>query len=213
MGVNPSPRENTHPPPGPYGFGCGHYAVLMELNWAQRAIPVEVTELPSTGWSSVTVMTLIVSVLAIILSAVALGWQVYSWKHNGPKTKISADSGIAFGPLGDFEILSFSVSNKGRASTQISSVDFLRSDGGGIVALFPTAFMQGSFPIDLKPGQQESLLVRLDEVARICAENRIDPAILEPRARSGHGDVTGKSTDRLVRRLKSLTARHDQPSQ
>lgn len=179
----------------------------MELNWAQQPLPVVVTDLPSSGWSSEAVTTLIISGVAIVLSAIALVWQIFSWRRSGSRTIINADSGISWGGMGTFEIMSFAVSNRGRAPTQVSSVDFVRAGGKGTVTFFPDAFLQGKFPLDLQPGRQETLVVRLDELARICADNHINPSELKPRARSGHGDVTGKTTSLLVRRLRELVAK------
>ncbi|WP_291474285.1 hypothetical protein [Corynebacterium sp.] len=176
----------------------------MELNWAQQAIPIEVTELPSTGWSSEAVITLVISGVAIVLSAFALVWQVVSWRRSGPRITVQADSGISIGPMGTFEILTFTVSNEGRASTQVRTVDFVRSDGEGMIAIFPEAFLDKKPPLDLQPGFQETLVLRLDAIAKTLSEKGISPQSLVPRARSGHGDVTGKSTPLLVKQLEKL---------
>lgn len=81
------------------------------------AVSLPTCELPGTG---PVILTLCVSILALVVSAIALGWQVVSWRRSGPRVRVTSKSGFATSE----PFVSIEITNAGRLATEIRQIAY-----------------------------------------------------------------------------------------
>lgn len=70
-------------------------------------------------------ISMLVALLALGVSSVSLGWQIWSWQHEGPSVRVHGH--MAFIPAASGEIrlaVGLTASNRGRSSIQVVSWGF-----------------------------------------------------------------------------------------
>ena len=71
-------------------------------------------------WSGPVILTLCLSVLALIVSVTALIWQVVSWRRSGPQVRVSSRVGVA----DTVPFVSIEITNAGRMATEVNQLGF-----------------------------------------------------------------------------------------
>lgn len=97
--------------------GSRSYDSRMRETWAADVIPVEITEMPSSGWTAVSVFTLVISCLALALSYV-------TWRRSGSVVK--ATGSLIETPQDMMYPVKFQVvmRNAGRVETHVVEIWF-----------------------------------------------------------------------------------------
>lgn len=140
------------------------------------------------GWTSQNVLTLVISVVAAFLSMLALGWQIYSWLHSGPRVKVTAQHGFALGGS-DLEFVSITATNSGRLQTVIHEFGFEVPGRRRFVEF--QSFVPIKLPADLPPGGSVSFYFERQRLRRSAEDEGVHPTQLRSFARGGHGVTYG----------------------
>jgi hypothetical protein len=118
-------------------------------------------------------LALLISIAALILSAVSLSWQVYSWKRTGPVLKVSVShSAPTYGPrndvVGDWHTTVTAV-NGGRTAATVTSWGFEMPDGRTLV---PTEHLSWADPLPgrIEPHAKASWHIRKAELVAACED-------------------------------------------
>ncbi|OZF28352.1 hypothetical protein CH296_19725 [Rhodococcus sp. 14-2496-1d] len=141
-------------------------------------------------WTGPVIFTLIISCLALLTALGSIGWQIYSWRRNGPKVEVSAHLGFVTGPGGQ-NFIAIEATNSGRLETMVQSFYFQLPEGR---TLQPT----GSYikttvlPARLSPGDQVSYYFNPNDIDQQLASAGLTRSDLQPAVRTGHGKVLGK---------------------
>lgn len=105
----------------------------------------------TSPWTGPVILTLCVSVLALAVSAIALRWQVISWRRSGPRVRVTSKSGFAAAD----PFVSIEIANAGRLATEISHMAFQlsRLDDWKQVLMFRDVLRDlVTMPVQLAPG-------------------------------------------------------------
>lgn len=120
---------------------------------------------------------LIVSVLALLVAAASLVWQVTSWRRSGPRVKVeTANSFPVFDrldggrDLGDHHV-EVKAYNRGRAPVTLTAWG-LQLPGGRTAISRGTAW-SAPMPHRLEPGAEAGWHLPADEVRAVCAEQGV----------------------------------------
>jgi hypothetical protein len=137
---------------------------------------------------------LIVSVLALVVAASSLVWQVISWRRSGPQVKVeTANSFPVFDEpggrrdLGDHHV-EVKAYNGGRAPVTLTAWG-LQLPGGRTAISRGTAW-SSPMPHRLEPGAEAGWHMSADEVRAVCAEQGVT-------FRQVHGFVTLAGGERV----------------
>jgi hypothetical protein len=140
----------------------------------------------------VDALSIVFSVLALIGSAVSLTWQFLTWRWSGARLEVVARR--AFVPIeGAPDLVSVEVTNSGRQETVVQTIGFLTEQKNQVVQI-RCALDQTKLPCTIPPGGSTSFYFELPILKGIVAQNKIRGK-LQPFARSGHGEATGKPLD------------------
>lgn len=153
-------------------------------------------------------LPLCVSILALVVSAIALGWQVISWRRSGPRVRVTSKSGFTASE----PFVSIEIANAGRLATEISQITFQlsRLDDRKQVLMFRDVLGDlVTMPIPLPPGTTVSKMFAAGEVLEVLDTNGFAATETRPYAITGHGRTEGDQID-LRSRVEMLveTAEH-----
>ncbi|QDP95818.1 hypothetical protein FOE78_07815 [Microlunatus elymi] len=139
-------------------------------------------------------LSIVLSVLALVGTAASITWQVVSWHLTGPRLKVSATWGVAGRrdrPDLPALYLMIEVANIGRAETTIHTLGYLTPDNSQLVEL--QCALQGQvLPRRLAPGDALTFFYDLERMQHSLRHNDIHGE-LRPYVRSGHGRRVGRS--------------------
>lgn len=125
-------------------------------------------------------MAIAISVMALLISTTSLIWQVFSWKHSGPRVKVCGCRGVMYdNNKNETHYIAVVASNKGRSSTYVQN--FGLTDGNIWMELdsLPMNDEFAESPALLEPGYQQVRGVKMEDVAQFCNTNRIEPSKLQ----------------------------------
>lgn len=143
-------------------------------------------------WTGPVVLSLIISTCALMGAAISIGWQIYTWRHNGPRVTVKAQHGVTWGPMGRHDLISITATNGGRADTMVHQFGF-KLPNGQIFVEFESYLKPVELPAELGAGGEVSYFFSRERLQRAAAENNLEPQDLQPFVRSGHGEVVGSS--------------------
>jgi hypothetical protein len=163
----------------------------------------------TSPWTGPVILTLCVSVLALVVSAVALGWQVVSWRRSGPRVRVTSKSGFA----GTEPFVSIEITNAGRLATEISQMAFQlsRLDDRKQVLMFRDVLgALVTLPMPLAAGATVSKMFAAGAVLEVLDSNEFAGTEARPYAVTGHGRTEGDQIDLRgrVRMLVDAAERH-----
>jgi hypothetical protein len=124
-------------------------------------------------------------------SAISIAWQIYTWRHNGPRVTVKAAHGVNVGPMGRQYFIAITATNKGRASTMAHQFGFKVPDDQIFVQW--TSELPLELPAELKAGGEVTYYFSRDGLERFTAKNSLKPNDLQPFVKTGHGEVVGSS--------------------
>lgn len=135
------------------------------------------------------------ALVGIALSLASLLWQVVSWRASGARLHVrylwALTEDVYREPIW---LLGISVTNKGRASTEVRGVATGLPDGKQ-VPIVRDALGQVSFPYVLEPGRQVDAYYEETAFKKALKRLGYGPGTrITPRALCGHGDAKGKRT-------------------
>jgi hypothetical protein len=142
-------------------------------------------------WTGPVVLSLIISTCALMGAAISIGWQIYTWRHNGPRVTVKAAHAFTVGPIGDQDLIAITAANDGRASTIVHQFGFKLPDDQIFVQW--TSELPVELPAELKAGGEVSYYFSREGLQQFIAENSLEPKDFQPFVRSGHGEVVGSS--------------------
>lgn len=134
-----------------------------------------------------------ISVVAVTLSIISLGWQIISWKSSGARLRVRPTLNIPIGinvMPGDYP--GITITNSGRASTVVEGASFMLPDKRHIPAV-SDALGQARLPRELRPGESLTMHFAPDAIPSALHEAGLPhDTPLTPVATSGHGRARGK---------------------
>lgn len=136
----------------------------------------------------------ILGLIGTVLSVASLTWQVFTWQASGARLHVEYSWGYPTGDGGPLiELRGITVTNKGRASTIVSSVTS-RLPNGKHLPLVADALGQVTFPREIRPGESFTAYYEPDAIEITLRRVGLPLSTkLTPQASTGHGDVRGKS--------------------
>jgi hypothetical protein len=142
-------------------------------------------------WTGPVVLSLIISICALLGSAVSIAWQVYTWRHNGPRVTVKAAHAVTVGPMGDHHLIAITAANKGRASTMAHQFGFKLPNDQIFVQWASELPLE--LPAQLGAGDEVTYYFSREGVRRSMLESKLEPKDLVPFVKSGHGEVVGSA--------------------
>lgn len=147
---------------------------------------------PTPIWTGPVILTLCIAGLAFVMSGVALGWQIRSWRHSGPQVKVVRIQGIGATPEGIW-FIGVGARNSGRLGTEVQQFGFKLTNGQIITALSDWLGLPIQLPMPLGPGGEVGVMysVRgIHDALRGLPGERVRPFV-----KTGHGTFEGKEID------------------
>lgn len=133
-----------------------------------------------------------VSLIALVLSVISLSWQVFTWSRAGARLTVAYGWSYPVGWREPVAHRSIIVTNRGRASTMVSSVTSVLPDKHHL-PLIADAFERYELPYELRPGESITLHYPPKAIEQALVLQGIPLTTkIRPMASSGHGDVKGK---------------------
>jgi hypothetical protein len=120
------------------------------------------------------VLTLLISIAALVLSIVSLSWQIWSWTRSGPVLQVSVTHSLpTYGPggVGDWHTTVTAV-NIGRSPVTVTSWGFETPDGGSIILTRPVNWSD-PLPFRIESHASGSWHIPQDEIRSACQENGV----------------------------------------
>ena len=143
-------------------------------------------------WTGPVILTLVISVLAFVMSGVSLGWQVHSWRRSGAQVIVETINGIGGDPRWPIEFVGIKATNEGRLGTEVSGFGFLLTNGQTIQAIEDAFGMPIQLPRPLQPGGQASVHYSIEGLRNGMRQAGDSGADAQPYVVTGHGRVFGK---------------------
>ena len=153
-------------------------------------------------WSGPVILTLCLSVLALIVSVTALIWQVVSWRRSGPQVRVSSRVGVA----DTVPFVSIEITNAGRMATEVNQLGFQLSalDDRQHIVMFRDALgMLVALPLALPPGGTVSKMFAAADVLQVIRDSDFSATQARAYTVTGHGRMEGEQFD-LRRRVEGL---------
>ena len=149
---------------------------------------------PPPVWTWPVILTLCISVLALLMAGGSLTWQVISWRRSGPRVTVKTTWGIITGtPRHGAWFVGIDAKNSGRLGTQVHQFGFKLPNGRTIVGW--EDFVVGQtvyYPVDLGPGGSASLTYNLEGLRQALTSERLSGKGVQPYVQTGHGTVMGR---------------------
>jgi hypothetical protein len=151
-------------------------------------------------WTGPVILTLCIAALAFVMSGVALGWQIYSWRRSGPQVTVVRMQGIGptpawTGPGADpgTWFIGVEARNSGRLGTEVQQFGFALPNGETITAIQDVYGGPVNYPYALPPGGKASVMYDPRQVQSALAGRNAKKA--RPFATTGHGRFEGEVID------------------
>lgn len=115
------------------------------------------------------ILTLCISALAFVMSGLALGFQIHSWRRSGPRVEVVRTQGIGATADGVWAI-GVGARNCGRLGTKAQQFGFQLSNGQVITSVYDFLGQPIVLPMDLPPGGEASVMYSVRGVQELLAE-------------------------------------------
>jgi len=168
----------------------------------------------TSDWSGPVILTLCISVLALLVSITAIAWQVISWRRSGARLRVVTKQGIVGSPPDGRWFISVDISNTGRLATEISRVGFQLSradERQQIVDFQDVLGMPITLPRSLAPGASTSVMYDPARLLDTLRGHGLTGKWARPYADTGHGRTLGRRrkdlgsiTERLTRANREM---------
>jgi hypothetical protein len=145
-------------------------------------------------------MTLTIAIAGAILAAISFGWQIYTWRHDGPRVSVKAARAMPVGGhsgAGNWH-LAVSAVNTGRAAAVITGWGLALPGGDYLVDPLRVPWTTPC-PHRLDAQTSADFHTELDKLRRACAERGLDLSDLRPFVNLATGErVFGKALPRTT---------------
>jgi len=134
-------------------------------------------------------MSIALSIAAITLSIISLGWQIWSWARSGPRIKVSVtySAAVLDGFIGETHAVVQAV-NSGRAAATVSGFGFDVPGGFSFVVTNPAPW-SATLPCRMEPHSTASWHVSTEQLLAACRQNSIQPEDLRAFVNTATGKV------------------------
>jgi hypothetical protein len=141
-------------------------------------------------WTWPVILTLCISVLALVIAGGSLTWQVISWRRIGPRVGVKLTMGIG----GDRPIWFVAVEarNSGRIGTEVQQFGLHLPNGHHIQNISDFLGQPVQFSMPLGPGGTASMTYPAADLRRLLREQGISGENVRPYVNTGHGRFEGK---------------------
>ncbi|MFI6026541.1 hypothetical protein [Amycolatopsis magusensis] len=138
-------------------------------------------------------MTLAISLVALLMSVLALSWQVWTWRRSIPRLEVSVAHGtpVFTGAVGRSHTI-VEVANQGQADAAVTSFGFELPNGLTLEAP-RTAAWSSSLPAHLGPNETAGWHVPTASILEICHERDVDHRELRAWVDSAKGRVYART--------------------
>lgn len=134
------------------------------------------------------VTALVMSILAVVLSAVSIAWQAWSWRRSGPVLRVTAAASVVGTSDDDVEhFVSVTVANTGRAAATVEGWGFNLRNGGDYVVLRPPPF-SARVPTRIEPHASATFFVGADGLRQRIIEAGVAFEDVRPFVRTAAGE-------------------------
>ena len=146
-------------------------------------------------WTPPVILSLCISGLAFVMSGVALGWQIISWRRSGPRVEVARIQGIGATAEGMW-FIGVRARNSGRLGTTAQQFGFQLPKGQVITSLYDWLRQPIQLPMDLPPGGDASVMYSVQGVQEALAQLPAKTARkkVRPFVTTGHGRFEGKKS-------------------
>lgn len=134
------------------------------------------------------VAALVVSIVALVVSLLALGWQVYSWRRSGPVVTVETQWAWDLRDIEGSEMLTITARNVGRLPVQIREFSF-RTPTDWKFVLWKPMPISDSIEEPLVPGHECTHYFSAAWIRERCVEKEVRLDALRPQVRLGTGKV------------------------
>jgi hypothetical protein len=130
---------------------------------------------------------LLVALIGVALAGASLTWQVFSWRREGPRVRVTTAFGFpVFGPkLGDQHI-SVTATNEGRSAVGVQNWGFDLGNGHNAVVMQPLPW-SAQLPATLEAGHEMTFFADLRDF-----EDQLSASGHSGRIRAFVGTATGR---------------------
>jgi hypothetical protein len=148
-----------------------------------------------SGWDGPTILTFIVSLIAILISVFTLVWRIHEWRQSGAVLTVHCYLSTDNWPGGLSKYVGVTATNTGRAATTLTSIG-INMRNRPIGTRINLEIDEEPFTaIRLEPGESKASLWSLESVARACANERVIAREIVGAANTGHGHVSRSFSD------------------
>lgn len=161
----------------------------------------------TSTWTGPAILTLSLSVLALLVSVTALAWQVISWRRSGARLHVATRWGIAGGRA----FISIETRNTGRLATEIDQVGFQMSkaeERRQVVDLTDVVGRPIPLPRTLAPGGTTSVMYGADRLLATLRNEGLTGRDSRPYVDTAAGRTLGRRKQNLHEMARKLI---DQP--
>jgi hypothetical protein len=138
----------------------------------------------------------VVSSLALALSIISLGWQVWTWQLSGAVVRVELSHAYPTyddGHIGDHH-LAVTANNAGRSSVQVTGWGLQGRDGKTRLISPRPSPLSKPLPHTLEQGTSATWLVLADEIRRTSVAEGIRPKDLRAYVQLGNGKIARART-------------------
>lgn len=161
----------------------------------------------TSPWTGPVIFTLCLSVLAVLVSVTALGWQMVSWRRSGARLHVATKWGIAGVPPAARWFISVEARNTGRLATEIDQVGFQMSkaeERRQIVDFEDVLGMPIQLPRTLAAGGTTSVMYAADRLLATLHNERLTGKGARPYVDTGAGRTLGRHKQDLREMVRKL---------
>ncbi|RIS78132.1 hypothetical protein [Mycobacteroides abscessus] len=161
----------------------------------------------TSPWTGPVILTLCLSVLALLVSVTALVWQVISWRRSGARLHVATKWGIAGSPPGGRWFISIEARNTGRLATEINQVGFQMSkaeERRQILDFEDVLGMPIQLPRTLAAGGTTSVMYAADRLLATLHNEGLTAKDARPFVDTGAGRTLGRRKQDLQEMARKL---------
>lgn len=114
-----------------------------------------------------------VSIIALVLSVLSLGWQAWTWLRAGPVVSVAVAQSLPVyrNSAGEWHT-TVTATNKGRSAVTVSSWGFALPNGRTLYTANPAPWSE-KLPHRLEPQSSANWHVDTDEIKQACSEHAV----------------------------------------
>lgn len=141
-------------------------------------------------WTWPVILTLCISLLALVVAGGSLTWQIISWRRSGPRVSVKTTVGLGGDPPVWF--VAVEARNSGRLGTEVQQFGLQLPNGRHLQNIYDFLGQPVQLPTPLGPGGTASMTYRAEDLRRILYEQGISGENVRPYVNTGHGRLEGE---------------------